>query len=100
MTPEEKLAERAQAFSRDGYVIMRSVFGQDEIGILREAIVSNERMNSQFRAVQAKFESGKYPSFETICVWNDTSGDDLFAKFTRAAPLMNALERIFEDDVY
>lgn len=96
----EQLEQHAREFERDGYTILRAVFEKEEVAILREAIVSNERMTDQFKTVQAKFESGKYPSFETICVWNDTSGDDVFAKFTRRAQIFDVLERVFHDNVY
>jgi ectoine hydroxylase len=98
--PEEKLARHAGEFERDGYTVLRSVFEPDEIDVLREAIVSNERMTALYQRTQQKFKKGKYPSFETIWVWNDTSGDDLFAKFTRSAKLVEVVERIFGDDVY
>lgn len=95
-----RVAEQVREFRQNGYTIIRSAFGQSEIDILREAITSNERMNDQFRMTQAKYRSGKYPSFETICVWNDTSGDDVFAKFTRSAKILDVLESAFEDDIY
>jgi ectoine hydroxylase-related dioxygenase (phytanoyl-CoA dioxygenase family) len=97
---EVRLARFANEFQRDGYTVLRGAFDPAEMAVLREAIVGNERMNTQFRATQAKYQGGKYPSFETICVWNDTSGDDVFAKCTRSARIMEVLERIFEDDVY
>jgi ectoine hydroxylase-related dioxygenase (phytanoyl-CoA dioxygenase family) len=96
----DPLAELAGQFQRDGYVILRGAFEADEIAVLREAIEANDRMMEKFRDVQAKYLSGKYPSFETLTVWNDTSGDDIFAKFTRSAKIFDLLERIFEDDVY
>jgi ectoine hydroxylase-related dioxygenase (phytanoyl-CoA dioxygenase family) len=97
---EDRLARYANEFDRDGYTVLRGAFDAEETAILREAIVGNERMNTQFRATQTKYQSGKYPSFETICVWNDTSGDDVFAKFTRSAKIMDVLERVFEDAIY
>lgn len=100
MTSRQPLAQRAREFHRDGYIVERSTFGHDEIDILREAIASNQPMNDRFRAVQAKFEGGKYPSFETILCWNDTSGDDVFAKFTRSAKILDVVEHLLEDSVY
>jgi hypothetical protein len=49
---EEKLARHAGEFERDGYTVLRSVFERDEIEILREAIVSNERMTALIRALR------------------------------------------------
>jgi ectoine hydroxylase-related dioxygenase (phytanoyl-CoA dioxygenase family) len=98
--PESKLAQYESEFHRDGYTLLRGAFASDEIDILREAIVSDDGMTTQFQNTQAKFKSGKYPSFETIRVWNDTSGNDVFAKFTRSAKIMDVLERVFADDIY
>lgn len=97
---EDTLAQHERDFQRDGYTILRGAFAAEEVAVLREAIVASERMTEQFKRTQAKFEGGKYPSFETICVWNDTSGDDIFAKFTRSHRIMDVLERVFHDDVY
>jgi hypothetical protein len=97
---EDRLARHEEEFRRNGYTLLRGAFARDEIEILREAIVGDEGMTAHFRGAQAKFKSGKYPSFETIRVWNDTSGNDVFAKFTRSAKIMDILERVFADDVY
>jgi ectoine hydroxylase len=90
----------AAEFWQRGYFILRNVFTADEVGYLREAIATNARMNRSYQLTQDKFKSGKYPSFETIFVWNDTSRDDIFAKFTRSYKLMRPLEQIFDDEVY
>jgi ectoine hydroxylase-related dioxygenase (phytanoyl-CoA dioxygenase family) len=87
-------------FNRRGYVVLREVFSPGEIALLRRAITTNDRMNASFQGVHEKFKSGKYPSFETIFVWNDTSGDDIFAKFTRSDKILRVLEQIFDDEVY
>ncbi|MDH5575976.1 MAG: phytanoyl-CoA dioxygenase family protein, partial [Nitrospirota bacterium] len=43
---------------------------------------------------------GKRPSFETIFVWNDTAGNDVFAKATRRAAIFDRLEDFFKDNIY
>ena len=40
------------------------------------------------------------PSFETIFVWNDTAGVDVFAKATRSHKVVDRFEAIFGDEVY
>jgi ectoine hydroxylase-related dioxygenase (phytanoyl-CoA dioxygenase family) len=40
------------------------------------------------------------PSFETIYVWNDTAGNDAFAKATRSHKIIDRLQAIFGDEVY
>lgn len=101
-TPEtaHELGSLTDAFWRDGFVMLRGVFADDEVDVLREAIHNHDEMQQSRRETQAKYESGKYPSFETIFVWNDVSGEDLFARFTRRYVLFDLLESIFNDVPY
>lgn len=87
-------------FWRQGFTILRNVFAPEEVALIRRAITSSEGMTGHSQRVQAKFMEGKYPSFETIFVWNDTSGDDIFAKITRSHKLMGTIARLFNDEVY
>jgi len=89
-----------EEFWRRGFVILRGVFSRQEVGFLREAIVKNKSMTSYAQRARESFSAGKYPSFETIYVWNDTSGNDIFAKVTRAEKLWRVLGDIFRDEVY
>ncbi len=79
---------------------MRGVFKPEEVAVIRRAIVTSQAMTDRSEEVRSKFLSGKYPSFETIFVWNDTSGQDIFAKITRSHKTMGTIAKIFEDDVY
>lgn len=92
--------DAASAFWRDGFVVLRGIFSREETRYLRTAIVQNPSMNAHAQAAKAKFEKGKYPSFETIFVWNDTSGLDIFAKFTRRRRIWEVLRWAFDDEVY
>jgi ectoine hydroxylase len=70
------------------------------MGLVRRAIAGNARMNERFAEVQRKYRSGAYPSFDSIFVWNDMSGRDLFAKVTRSHKIITVLEALFDDRVY
>lgn len=87
-------------FWQRGFVIRRSVFTPAEMALLRRAVTTSDAMTGHSQRVQAKFMEGKYPSFETIFVWNDTSGDDIFAKITRSHKIMGLISTFFDDDVY
>jgi hypothetical protein len=87
-------------FWERGFVVGRNVFTTQEIDVLRRAVAGSSQMDSLRSHAQAKFESGKYPSFETIFVWNDTSGDDIFAKFTRSHKTLGLVSQLFKDDAY
>jgi ectoine hydroxylase len=88
------------AFWRRGFIVMRSVFKPAEMGFVREAIVKNGSMTLVAERARRKYAAGKYPSFETLLVWNDTSGNDIFAKVTRAQKLWQVLTDIFDDEIY
>jgi ectoine hydroxylase len=87
-------------FWERGFTVLRNVFTAGEADILRRAVTQNDHMERHWHKVQSKFESGKYPSFETIFVWNDTSGDDIFAKFTRSNKTLGVVSELFKDDAY
>jgi ectoine hydroxylase-related dioxygenase (phytanoyl-CoA dioxygenase family) len=94
------LASDREFFLENGYLILRNVFTREEMEIAREAVHTNERMQRQLTNIRAKTESGKHNAFETIFVWNDTAGDDAFAKLTRNYQIFERLEAIFDDRVY
>lgn len=97
-----RLRNRAisREFWRRGFVVLRSVFSAHEVGLLRQAVTASAEMDERHAAVRSKFQEGKYPSFKSIFVWNDTSGEDIFAKFTRSFKTMGVVADIFEDDAY
>ena len=97
---EAVLAADAEFFQREGYIVVRNAFSREEMDIARTAIQTNERMQRQLTNIREKTESGKHNAFETIFVWNDVAGDDLFAKLTRNYQIFERLETIFADQVY
>jgi ectoine hydroxylase-related dioxygenase (phytanoyl-CoA dioxygenase family) len=97
---DETLAADAEFFWRHGYLVVKGAFSEEEMEIVRTAIRTNEEMQQRLAAIHAKTESGKHNAFETIFVWNDVSGDDLFAKLTRNYRIFERLETFFDDRVY
>ena len=90
----------ADFFWRHGYLIVRNAFSGEEMEIAKTAIQSNERMHQRLSDIRTKTESGKHNAFETIFVWNDVAGDDVFAKITRNYRLVERLEAFFSDRIY
>jgi ectoine hydroxylase-related dioxygenase (phytanoyl-CoA dioxygenase family) len=90
----------AEFFWRHGYLIVRNAFSGEEMEIAKTAIQTNQRMHQRLSDIRTKTESGKHNAFETIFVWNDVAGDDVFAKITRNYQLFERLEAIFSDRVY
>jgi ectoine hydroxylase-related dioxygenase (phytanoyl-CoA dioxygenase family) len=89
-----------KSFLKNGYIVVRNAFLPEEMEIARNAIRTNPSMQERLARVQANTESGKHNAFETIFVWNDVSGTDLFAKLTRNYQIFERLEAFFEDRVY
>lgn len=87
-------------FWRRGFIIQRGAFDTTEVDLLRRAINESAAMQRRQEVIRSKVEEGKYPSFETIFVWNDTSGDDIFAKFTRSHKTLGVIADLFDDDAY
>lgn len=94
------IAGDAEFFWRHGYVVVRGAFTATEMEIAREAIMTNPRMNSTVENVKRKTADGKHPAFETLCVWNDTDGDDLYAKLTRNHQIFDRIGHFFDDQPY
>src|ERR1035438_8683815 len=97
---EATLAAEADFFWRNGYLIVRNAFSPEEMDIAKTAIRTNRDMQDRLATIRAKTQSGKHNAFETIFVWNDVAGDDLFAKFTRNYRIFERLESFFADRVY
>jgi ectoine hydroxylase len=97
---EAILAADADFFWQHGYLIVRNAFSMEEMEIARTAVQTNERMQQQLSRIRTKTENGKHNAFETIFVWNDTAGDDVFAKLTRNYQIFERLEAIFRDRIY
>jgi hypothetical protein len=89
-----------ERFWEDGYIIIPGVFSTSEIKILKDTIVACSEMNKLHADVKIKYDSGKYPSFESIFVMNDVFGDDIFYKVTRNYKLLDMVAYLFDDDAY
>lgn len=87
-------------FWRDGFVVVREMFTRDEMHIVRRKIAGIAEMNTRVERLRAQQARGEHPSFETIFVWNDVTGEDLFAKIGRSYKLLDRLSHYYEDDVY
>jgi ectoine hydroxylase len=94
------IEEDFKKFWADGYLIIPKMFSKQEMQILKDVIMANDLMNRQTKNIEQKMSQGKRPSFETIFVWNDTSGNDIFAKATRRSDIFNRLEYFFKDKIY
>lgn len=94
------LQQENQRFWNQGYLVVRNVFSPGEMQVIKDVILQHEHMNRVTENLKQKIDTGKRPSFESIFVWNDTAGDDVFAKVTRRAAIFDRLEYFFQDRIY
>jgi ectoine hydroxylase-related dioxygenase (phytanoyl-CoA dioxygenase family) len=95
-----QLAAEKKSFERDGYVVVRGLLQPAEAMLLKRAIKNCQPMQSLRRQVQERWATGRRGAFQTIFVWNDVTGEDIFCKATRRAALFDRLQAFFDDDVY
>jgi len=57
-------------------------------------------MQDMRRQAQERWGQGQRAAFETVFVWNDVTGDDIFCKATRRYALFSRFQAFFDDDVY
>ncbi|MBK8266373.1 MAG: phytanoyl-CoA dioxygenase family protein [Nannocystis sp.] len=100
MLDPEILRSEKLHYWQNGYVVVRQVFTAAEMAVVRRKIAEIAAMNARVDHLRALQAQGEHPSFETIFVWNDVVGDDLFAKVGRSDKLLDRLSYYYDDDVY
>ncbi|WP_096087859.1 phytanoyl-CoA dioxygenase family protein [Agaribacterium haliotis] len=94
MSKIELSAEQLADFERDGYVIARGYFNQDEIAKLQEKAFNDPRLHSD--AWHKKDAEG---TVSKVCLWQET-GDDLYSMFSRSRRLVDSVEKIIGEECY
>jgi ectoine hydroxylase-related dioxygenase (phytanoyl-CoA dioxygenase family) len=94
------LANEKKSFETDGYVVIKGLLKPAEAMLLKRAVESCEPMQTLARQARARWARGERAAFETIFVWNDVTGDDIFCKATRRETLFSRLKTFFDDEVY
>lgn len=100
LTPSPEMDAQYQQFWEKGYIVVRGMFSPEEMQIIKDVIMTNDRMNARLGELQEAIRKQKHPSFETIFVCNDTSGNDVFSKATRNHRIIDRLEYFFRDHIY
>lgn len=96
----QQLLNEKLHFWQHGYVVVRGAFQPDEMAVVARRIQQLDIMNQRVEHVRRVQAQGEHPSFETILVWNDVVGPDLFAKIGRSYKLLDRLSFYYDDDVY
>jgi ectoine hydroxylase-related dioxygenase (phytanoyl-CoA dioxygenase family) len=88
-TPEQQLA-----YERDGYVLVRSLFDQEEIAILRSAIETDPQLHASL--YDRRDSSGKSTRMAT---WNHP-GESVYGLAARSHRVVDTMESMLGGEVY
>ena len=97
----QEMQEQAREFWEQGFLVVRKAFTPEEMSVVRDVVRNHAEMSATADSAKAHSATGEgRPSFATLFVWNDTAGNDIFAKATRSHKIVDRLEAIFGDEVY
>ena len=86
--------EQVQAYHRDGYVILRELFDQEEIGLLRHTAHEDRKLD-ELSYNRADGEGG----IVRLTLWNHP-GNTIYGMFARCQRIVGTAEKLLEDEVY
>ena len=86
--------EQVSAFHEDGYLIVPCLFDSEEADILRKAA----HADSSFGENAYDLEDGEGGKAQLV-LWNK-AGEDLWGAIARSERIVNAMEQLFDDEVY
>ena len=86
--------EQVSAFHEDGYLIVPGLFDSEEADILRKAA----HADSSFGENAYDLEDGEGGKAQLV-LWN-RAGEDLWGAIARSERIVNAMEQLFDDEVY
>lgn len=87
--------ESKAAFDRDGFVIIPGLLSEQQADLLKQIA----HMDRQLQADRTSRADGEGGSVDLV-VHNDLPEDTIYGAIVRAAPLVEALEVLLEDEVY
>ncbi len=85
--------EQMTAYHRDGYAIVRRRFDREEIGLLRQAAVTDRELDNQSFG-RADGEGGTV----RLSLWNHP-GESIYGMFARSRRIVETAEQILEGEV-
>ena len=86
--------EQISAFHKDGYLVVPGLFDSEEADILRKAA----HTDSSFGENAYDLEDGEGGKAQLV-LWNK-AGEDLWGAIARSERIVNAMEQLFDDEVY
>lgn len=94
MPAEILTKEQCKAYARDGYLILRSFFSQEEIELLANT-ARHDRQLDEHNISRADGEGGA----SRLAVWNQP-GDGIYGMFARSDLMVGMVQQILDDEPY
>ena len=85
--------EEFRRYNEDGFILVRSLFDDEEMKILREAVEMDRGLAEA--AYEVKDKDG---GTAQMAIWQGT-GDDLYGLIARSERLVRTMERLLGDEV-
>ncbi len=86
--------EELKRYHEEGYIIVRSLFDEEEMKLLREAVEVDRNL------AEAAYEvKDKVGGTARMAIWQGT-GDDLYGLIARSERLVKTMERLLDGEVY
>jgi ectoine hydroxylase len=86
--------EQLTAYHHDGFVLVRKMFDQEEISLLRQTAVADRELDSRSFG-RADGEGGTV----RLSLWNHP-GETIYGMFARSRRIVDSAEKILEGEVY
>ena len=86
--------EQLATYHRDGFVLVRQMFDQEEITLLRESAVADRELDSRSFG-RADGEGGTV----RLSLWNHP-GESIYGMFARCRRIVDSAEKILDGEVY
>lgn len=86
--------EQLNAYKQDGYLLLKNLFDQEEIGMLKKAALADRELDKQSYG-RKDGEGGTV----RLSIWNHP-GNNIYGMFARSERIVNVAEALLEGEVY
>lgn len=86
--------EQFDAYKKDGYLLIKNLFDQDEIGMLKKAAMADRELDNHSYG-RDDGEGGTV----RLSIWNHP-GDNIYGAFARSERIVDVAEELLEGEVY
>jgi len=86
--------EQFDAYKKDGYILLKNLFDQEEIGMLKKAALADRELDKRSYG-RDDGEGGTV----RLSIWNHP-GDNIYGAFARSERIVNVAEELLDGEVY